>query len=42
MWARVLATNRAMIAFLLGRGFVVSDDGDGMAEKIARLALQGP
>jgi GNAT superfamily N-acetyltransferase len=39
MWASVLATNRAMIAFLLRRGFLVSDDRDGMAIKIARLAL---
>lgn len=39
MWARVLATNRAMIAFLLSRGFVVSDHGDGAAIKIARLDM---
>ena len=39
LWARILATNRAMIAFLLRRGFVVSDHGDGTALKIARLAL---
>jgi len=39
MWARVLATNRTMIAFLLRRGFVVSDHGDGTSLKIARLAL---
>jgi acetyltransferase len=39
MWARILATNRAMIALLLRRGFVVSDQGDGTALKIARLAL---
>ena len=39
MWARILATNRTMIAFLLRHGFAVSDDGDGTALKIARLAL---
>jgi GNAT superfamily N-acetyltransferase len=39
MWARMLATNQAMIAFLLRRGFLVSDHGDGTALKIARLAL---
>ena len=39
MWARVLATNQAMTAFLLRRGFVVSNHGDGTALKIARLAL---
>ena len=38
IWARILATNRTMIAFLLRRGFEVSDCGDGTALKIARLA----
>ena len=39
MWARMLATNQAMTAFLLRHGFVVSNHGDGTALKIARLAL---
>ena len=39
MWARILATNRPMIAFLLRCGFVVSDYGDGTALKIARIGL---
>jgi ribosomal protein S18 acetylase RimI-like enzyme len=39
MWARILVTNRPMLALVQRRGFTVSDSKDGPAVKMAQLSL---